>query len=266
MDGPPGVRYRATVEYDGTAYSGFQVQRDRRTIQGELEGALQRLAQADVRVAGAGRTDAGVHARGQTVSFDLDWAHGCDALRRAMNASLPLDIAVSDVDRTRERFHARYSARRRLYVYRLHNAEVRSPLVARHAYHVRGTLDRPSMTQAAACLVGEHDFAAFGQPPSGVSTTRVVFRAELSVECAEDRVGVAPRTGTMLRFEIEANAFLRGMVRRIVGSLLRVGTGAWDVSGFHHVLATKDISLAGPQAPACGLFMWRVSYASQSVD
>ena len=264
--GPLGLRYRATVEYDGTAYSGFQVQRDRPTIQGEVEGALHKVAHTDVRIAGAGRTDSGVHARGQTITFDLDWAHGCAALQRAMNANLPLDIAVSDVSRAPDRFHARYSARRRLYVYRLHNAEVRSPLVGRYAHHIQGPLDRASMDQASACLLGMQDFAAFGQPPSGASTTRVIFRAQLCTEHCGDEVGVAPRTGTILRFEIEANAFLRGMVRRIVGSLLRVGAGTWSVIDFRHVLDSKDISLAGPQAPACGLCLWRVSYTSQSVD
>ena len=254
------LNHRAVVEYDGTDYSGFQIQPDRPTIQGELERALERVTQEPVRVDGAGRTDAGVHARGQVIGFRTAWPHGPAALQRAINAVLPRDISVRDVSLAHERFHARFSAKTRTYVYTIYSGHVRAPLLARYAHHVPERLDREALRKASDALRGEHDFAAFGQAPSGQNTVRAVHRAEWRIGEASAAGIAAAENSRLLRFEIEANAFLRGMVRRIVGTLLLVGRGVLTVSDFAEILSSRDISQAGAPAPACGLCLWRVDY------
>lgn len=253
------TNYRAVVAYDGTEYSGFQIQVDQLTIQGELEKALRRVTQEKLRVHGAGRTDAGVHARGQVISFETAWTHTRADLQRAMNALLPSDIAVRDVAAVDARFHARFSARSRVYVYRFYTCEVRSPLLDRFAYHVSRGLDIKSMRRATIRLVGRHDFAAFGQPTSGDSTVRCVHRADWSMGTG----GPFGRSGgavSQLWLEIEANGFLRGMIRRLVASLVLVGQGRLTVRDFSDILASRDISRPGALAPPCGLCFWCVRY------
>ncbi len=252
--------YRATVAYDGTEYSGFQVQPGRSTIQGELESVLCRLTQEGLRVNGAGRTDAGVHAVGQVVSFRSAWRHSAKDLHRGMNALLPEDIAVRDLSVANEGFHARFSAKSRAYVYKIYESKVRDPVTGRYAHRVACPLDMGRMEAAAEVLVGERDFAAFGQPTCGSQTTRRVF----SARWGEDRVGGSLESITerdrRYHFEIVATGFLRGMVRRLVGTLLEVGAGRQSPREFAEILASREISAAAPPAPACGLFLWRVSY------
>lgn len=255
--------YRAVVEYDGTHYAGFQIQATQPTIQGELERALERVAQEFVRVDGAGRTDAGVHARGQVISFKTRWPYGEQALWRALNAVLPRDIAVQRISIADDNFHARFSARSRTYIYTVYNAPVRAPLLERFAHHCAQALDLQAMQEAATCLQGEHDFAAFGQPPFGENTVRIVYRARWDTMLGSahgDSDVIRPR---LLRFEIEANAFLRGMVRRIVGTLLDVGTGRLAVQDLRAILASRDIQRSSPPVPACGLCLWRVRYGAE---
>ncbi len=252
--------YRAVVEYDGTQYAGFQIQANRPTIQGELERALHCVTQEFVRVNGAGRTDAGVHARGQVINFRTAWPHGDQALRRALNAVLPRDIAVHHIAVADEDFHARFSATSRVYVYTIYNAPTRAPLLERFAYHCAQIIDLQAMREATAYLHGEHDFAAFGQPPFGEGTVRSVCRAAWCVSPAEGQGGLRPR---LLQFEIEANAFLRGMVRRVVGTLLDVGTGRLKVQDVAHILASREIKNSSPPVPACGLCLWHVRYGSE---
>jgi len=259
-DRPAAPNYRAVVEYDGSAYGGFQIQARRATIQGELERVLQQITQEPVRVHGAGRTDAGVHARGQVISFRTTWSRGCDDLQRALNALLPRDIAVRELATADERFHARYSAASRVYLYHVYSSCVRSPLLDRYAYYVASPPDIEAMNCAAALLVGERDVAAFGQAfNERGATIRQVQKAVWR------RVGEAyPLWGAcqadVAQFEIEANAFLRGMVRRVVGTLLAVGGGMLSVEGFAEILASREISRAAPPAPACGLCLWQVHY------
>ncbi len=250
--------YRALVAYDGTDYSGFQIQVGRPTIQGELERALQRLTQAFVRIHGAGRTDAGVHAQAQVISFRAGWGHGPEALQRAMNAVLPRDIAVRGVTPVEEDFHARFSASSRVYLYSVYDGQVRSPLWQRFAHHVAWPLDLAAMNAAAALLIGRHDFAAFGQSPYGENTVRTVHRAGWWIAPP----GQDPNLehGSLWRFEIEADAFLRGMVRRIVGTLLAVGRGEITPREFADILASRDIGQARVSVPACGLCLWCVRY------
>jgi tRNA pseudouridine38-40 synthase len=248
------TRYRATVAYDGTNYFGFQRQVDaQQTIQGELEKALFKLAQASIQVTGAGRTDTGVHARGQVIAFDIaGWRHGEERLQRALNGTLPHDIAVRDVQIAHDGFHPRFDATRRGYRYTILNRPNRSPLRHRYTWHVRQPLDIAAMNAATVYLIGEHDFGTFGTPPHGLNRMRRVFRAEWHRD-DEDCV----------IFSIEATAFLKRMVRSLVGSLRLVGIGSWSVSDFATALQAAERSRAGQSAPPQGLVLEFVSYDLQ---
>lgn len=242
-------RYRATVEYDGSNYCGFQRQvPEQPTIQGELERSLETIAGQVVRVTGAGRTDSGVHACGQVISFDLAWSHGVEALQRALNANLPAAIALTSIGEAAADFHPRFDARRRVYEYYVYNAAVRSPLCRQRSWHISQHLDVAAMNVAAAALVGEHDFATFGQPPQGENTVRTVYRAEWR------------SAGEMLTFVIEGNAFLQRMVRSIVGTLRHVGEGRWTIAEFVDAFRACDRDRAGQTAPPDGLYLTSVIY------
>jgi tRNA pseudouridine38-40 synthase len=243
------VRYRATVEYDGCDFLGFQYQGRGRTVQGELEEAIQRVTQQRMRISAAGRTDAGVHAVGQVVAFDVDWRHSVEDLQRALNAVLPADVAIRDCCVTRSDFHPRYDALWRQYRYTVLNTPERSPLARRYAYHVAEALDVPAMRAASRHLIGSHDFAAFGKPTHGVSTVRQVMQA--------DWLGEAPR----LVFEVTGNAFLRHMVRTLVGTMVQVGRGQRSPDEVAALLASGDRAAAGPPAPAGGLCLMKIGYA-----
>jgi tRNA pseudouridine38-40 synthase len=243
------MRVRAVVAYDGTDYGGFQRQANAPTIQGALEASLTQVTQETITVLAAGRTDAGVHAAGQVIALDTTWRHGVVALQRALNAVLPADIAVRDVEQVEPDFHPRYDARSRHYRYTLYNAPVRWPLERRYSLHVATPLDVDAMQQAARALVGEHDFAAFGRPhKQGGPTVRRMLMTEWG--------GIIPR----LTFDIEANAFLYRMVRSIVGTLLLVGKGEMSVEEFVAVLASCNRDQAGTTAPPHGLCLMEVKY------
>lgn len=242
-------RYRALIEYDGTAYYGFQRQRpEHPTIQGTLEEAIRHLAQQPVTVTGAGRTDSGVHALGQVISFDIDWRHGLEALQRAINANLPADIVILQLNQASPTFHPRFDARRRSYAYHIYNAVVRSPVRRFHSWHVRRSLDVDKMNQAASHLLGQHDFGTFGQPPVGENRVRQLFRAEWK------------REKDLLVFHIEANAFLYRMVRSLVGSMKLVGDDSWTVEDFVAAFRSCDRSQSGTVAPPQGLYLVSVTY------
>jgi tRNA pseudouridine38-40 synthase len=243
------MRVRGVVAYDGTEYSGFQRQANALTVQEVLEAALVQVAQDAVTVLSAGRTDAGVHAIGQVVAFDVAWRHGLGDLWRALNAVLPADVVFLQIEEAAPDFHPRYDARSRRYRYTVYNAPVRWPLSLRYSLHVAVPLNVGAMQQAARLLVGEHDFAAFGQAPKqGEATVRCVMAAEWG--------GESPQ----LNFDIEANAFLYRMVRSIVGTLLQVGRGEMTVEEFAAVLASRDRSQAGPTAQPHGLCLIGVKY------
>lgn len=254
--------FRALVEYDGTNYAGWQVQADRPTVQGTLETTIAQVTQQSVRVTGAGRTDAGVHATGQVVRFDVAWRHTETDLQRAINARLPADVAVRDLQAAAPGFHPRFSARSRVYRYTVWAGAVRSPLRARFVHYVRRPLDVDGMNAAARHLVGWHDFATFGVDPemgSGAGNTqRRVLRAVWQVE--RDAAG----DGHLYRFDIEANAFLRTMVRTITAALLDVGAGRRTVEQFETLLSAAQRGLAPPPAPACGLCLVEVTYECPS--
>lgn len=255
------MRTRAVVSYDGTGYAGFQRQADVSTVQQTLETALEEITQETITILAAGRTDAGVHAMGQVIAFDTSWRHGVDDLQRAMNAVLPSDVVVRCLEEAASDFHPRFDARRRHYRYRIHSGAIRSPLARRYSLHVPYPLDVGAMEEAAQTLVGEHDFATFGQPPQGEVTVRRVFR----VGWEEDSCGGGPFRSRedrecFLRFDIEANAFLYRMVRSIVGTLLDVGQGRMSVGAFKGALASCDRGRAGQTAAAHGLCLMKVTY------
>jgi tRNA pseudouridine38-40 synthase len=233
------------VAYDGTGYAGFQVQKNAPTVQGELERALSGVCDEAVRVTGAGRTDAGVHASGQVIDFRTASALDGETIGRGVNALLPEDIAVSALEPAAENFHARFSATGRTYEYRIRHAPERDPLERRRELHLTGPLDVAAMRDASTRLVGRRDFSSFAAGPGGI---RLVQRA---VWCDQ---------GPQLRFEITADAFLRGMVRAIVGTLLWVGRGKIDSAAFEKILAANDRRVAGPSAPANGLCLIAVGY------
>ncbi|MFQ5610941.1 MAG: tRNA pseudouridine(38-40) synthase TruA [Anaerolineae bacterium] len=241
-------RYGAVLEYDGTDFSGFQIQAEGRTVQGELETALRRVTQVETRVIGAGRTDAGVHASGQVIAFTVPWRHTTQDLQRALNAVLPADVALRTLRPVPGAFHPRFDAIRRTYHYTVLNQPERSPLGRRYACHTPQPLDVEAMRQAGQCLIGRHDFASFGRPPQGNKTVRHVTQAEWVAE------------GPRLTFVISANAFLYRMVRAIVGTLLQVGKGERAPAEMLAILEARERSLAGPLAPACGLCLVEVGY------
>lgn len=246
------MRVRAVVAYDGTGYGGFQRQKNAPSIQAELERALEKLTQTPCSVLASGRTDAGVHAEGQVIAFDTVWRHGLPDLHRAMNAVLPAQIAVKQMEVATPAFHPRYDALRRVYRYTIYRGVVRDPFAARYSLHVERTLNLEAMQAAASMLVGRHDFAAFGSPPVGENTVREVYSATWTQQDA------------WLYFDIEANAFLYRMVRMMVGSLLRVGYDVLSPEAFGEILRGRERRKAGPAVAPQGLCLKHVSYAEET--
>src|SRR5574338_631645 len=199
-------RYKVTLAYDGTQFFGYQRQGSDRTVQLEVETALRQLNWQGRTILSAGRTDTGVHAAGQVISFDLHWSHGLAALQRALNAKLPVDVAVKAVEQAAPDFHPRYNASARCYRYQILFAPHRDPLRDRYVWRIWPPCEVGALQAAARLLHGNHDFAAFGTPPRpGGSTIRTVFQAEWQ-----------PQEEGILWFEVTANAFLYHMVRRMV--------------------------------------------------
>lgn len=254
------MRVRAAIAYDGTDYAGFQRQSDVATVQETIEVALAGVTQEQITIVAAGRTDAGVHALGQVVAFDTDWRHGVAQLHKAMNAVLPSDIAVFELEEADADFHPRFDARRRLYRYRVFNGTIQSPLTRRYSLHVPYSLDADRMHEAAALLVGEHDFATFGQPPQGRATVRRVFSAMWREVFSFGPFDAESGSGVCLEFDIEANAFLYRMVRSVVGTLLEVGQGRMSVQMFKDVFKSGERGQAGKTVEPHGLCLMEVVY------
>jgi tRNA pseudouridine38-40 synthase len=237
-------RFRATVEYDGTEFFGFQAQAETRTVQGELEAALARLS-GGIRqpVMGAGRTDAGVHATGQVIAFTYPGRLSAAALTEALNGMLPPDVAISGLRRAPAGFNPRYAARYREYRYTIWNGP-RSPLRERTSLWVRSELDVTAMTEAATAFEGRHDFSPFGG--ADPQPVRTVHRLRVR------------RAGSTVTIDVRADAFLRGMVRRIVATLLAVGRGELEASAVPGLFEAGRPALGGAAAPARGLCLRRV--------
>jgi len=242
--------YKSIIAYDGTDFQGFQRQTEGlRTVQGVMENALHSLGWQERSITAAGRTDAGVHARGQVITFALDWRHQINSLTRALNANLPPDVAVRQTEIAPQGFHPRFSAQVRRYSYTLISAPVRDPLRERFAWRTWPEPELDAMEAAATMLVGRFDFGAFGQAPSSDGhTIREVFRAQWR------------RKRDVIVFEIEANAFLHHMVRRLVGAMIEVGSGRANANEIRALLDDPKLRWEGRLAAARGLCLEAVIY------
>jgi tRNA pseudouridine38-40 synthase len=256
----------ALVTYDGTDYRGFQAQLDAPTIQGTLEQAIAGWAKPQSRVSGAGRTDTGVHAAGQVVGVTVGWSHPLPKLQDAWNAHLPSSITVRDVVAAPPGFHPRFSAVSRTYRYTVMAGSWatlgKSPLTDRFATYVMQPLDLAAMQAAAALIVGEHDFATFGQPTQGEYTVRRVLSAQWD-EVTESLPALPLSDERRLVLTITANGFLRNMVRCLVGAFLAVGQGIWTVGDVERVLAAANRRYSPPPAPPQGLSLTQVTYPAE---
>ena len=245
------TRVALGIEYDGTAFAGWQSQRAAPAVQSLLEAALSPVAAEPVSLICAGRTDAGVHARAQVAHFDTQARRSARGWVLGANTQLPADISVAWARPVPLHFHARYSAEARTYRYYVFNAPVRSALAARGAAWIRHPLDHERMERATRSLLGSHDFSAFRSAQS--QSHSPIRRLEtLSVR----------RDGEFVIIEITANAFLHHMVRNIAGLLIAIGEGERDPRWAQEVLVSKERSAGGPTAPAQGLYLWSVRYSS----
>jgi tRNA pseudouridine38-40 synthase len=243
------MKIRIILEYDGSNYSGWQLQAGQDSIQARLEAVLERVFSQKVRVHGSGRTDAGVHALGQVAAFELPRQFAPDELMLAMNALLPLDIAIIAAAAIGDDFDPRRDARRRVYEYRVINCERRSAFDFRYAWRVPAPLDLAALNSAARRFVGEHDFAAFRSLGSEEKTTvRRVFASEWS------------REGNRFVYRVEASAFLRHMVRTMVATMIAVGRGRLAAAQVTTLIEARDRALVPASAPPCGLFLVEVRY------
>ena len=244
------MRFKLTVEYDGTDFHGWQRQSNGPSIQAAIEDALAQMLGVETKIRGAGRTDAGVHALGQVAHFDAEARIPLHGYHRGLNALLPRSIAIRSVEEAAPDFDARFSARGKLYRYTLWTAQTRAPMRERYVWHLRRTLDLGEMQRAADLLVGRHDFAAFRAADCERKTTV----RNLS------RLAIARPEPDLVTIEVEADAFLKNMVRILVGTLCECGFGKRDAAGVRRVLDGGDRRLAGVTAPPQGLALVRVDY------
>jgi tRNA pseudouridine38-40 synthase len=258
-----GHFWKLTLAYDGTDYSGWQVQPRRRTIQGELSDALEQVVGERVLPQGSGRTDAGVHALGQVASFQLKADVPAQNLQRALNRTLPSDIRVLKAERAADGFHARHGVLRKTYEYRIYRGDICPPILARYAYALAWPLDLALMDAAAGQVAGRHDFSSFAavepeltqrQNPE-VAPPCPVRTIETSVWHMEDG---------MLFYRVTGQGFLHHMVRNLVGTFIDVGRGHIPPDALPQILAARDRTAAGPTAPARGLFLISVEYATET--
>lgn len=240
---------KLTIEYDGTNYCGWQVQHSRKkSVQGALQEALAGILQEKVLLKGSGRTDAGVHARGQVAHCATSSLIPVANLQRALNAVLPESISIVRAQEAPADFHSRFQASSKIYRYTILNRPYPPALGRQQVYHYAGALDNAAMARAAACLRGRHDFKAFQSSGGRLETIRTV-----------KKISVAKR-GPFLYIDIEADGFLYNMVRIVVGTLIEVGRGRYGPGHMRTILRSRDRKYAGPTAPARGLCLMRVRY------
>jgi tRNA pseudouridine38-40 synthase len=243
------VNIKITIEYDGTRYHGWQVQPTGETVQAVLERALSTFLRNPTRIRGSGRTDAGVHSLGQVANFFSEQEYGPHRIRRALNALTPDDITIKGVEIVADSFDARRDAQSRIYEYHILNRTTASPFYLNRAWHLHEPLDVVAMRRAILCLHGEHDFSSFRAAGcDSAHPVRKVYRTALE-----------PR-GELLVYTIEATAFLRHMVRNIVGTLVEIGCGLRTSQSFGELLEARDRTKAGPTAPPHGLYLVEVRY------
>jgi tRNA pseudouridine38-40 synthase len=240
---------KLTLAYDGTEFHGWQIQPELRTVQGELQEALQKLFNHEVNVTGSGRTDAGVHAHGQVANVETSRTMDTDAVLRGANALLPDEIRVTSVEEVSPEFHARHSARSKTYEYHLWRNAIVSPFHCRYVYAFRYPLDEALIDLGTGYFLGEHDFTSFCATATEVEDrTRIIFDASWE------------RSETTWVFRIRGNGFLQYMVRTIAGTLLQIGQGRLKPEQLPEIFAARDRRLAGPSLPAHGLHLIQVEY------
>lgn len=255
------MRYiKLVIEYDGTNYHGWQSQKSGGTIQDIIGEKILEITGEKVKLTGASRTDAGVHALGQVAVFGTDSSLESEVIMRALNAKLPPDIRILDAKETDRDFHPRYRAVSKSYFYIIAEGKHQSVFLHRYMWYVRTRLDTGSMIEAASFILGEHDFSSFRGTGCGARhPVRTVNSADIS-RLEELSFMTARIKGGFVKIRIEANAFLRHMVRNIVGSLVEVGRGRISPSAFKKILESCDRKTAGPTAPAKGLFLGKITY------
>jgi len=243
------MRIKLIIEYDGTAYGGWQVQDNAPTVQAEIEFALKKLTGQHIGVYGAGRTDSGVHARGQAAHFDIDSSIPPEKFSFVLNTMLPADIRIRSSEQVPETFHARYHAKGKEYVYRIYNAPHASAIERNTTMHVPSPLNMEKMRTAAGYMVGTFDFSAFCAAGSVAKTT---VRSVYAIEITEQ--------SPLIAISVKGNGFLYNMVRIIAGTLIEVGKGKLDPEQLPHIIACGDRKLAGMTAEPQGLTLEQVFY------
>ena len=243
-------KYKCIISYDGTAFAGYQVQPEKRTVQRELEAALEKMHKGEkVKVTASGRTDAGVHAKGQVIHFTSSLVLPAENWRKALNALLPSDIVVLDVKQVSEAFHARFDPVGKEYRYRITRETLRNPFIRNYAYHYPYALNLDAIREAISYLEGTHDFTSFcASNTNVVDKVRTIHKIELNEE------------GDSLTFRFVGTGFLYNMVRILVGTLLEVGSGKRRPLEMEEILVKQDRQFAGKTAPAQGLYLWEVFY------
>lgn len=248
------------LEYDGSNYEGWQSQKSGTTIQDILCERIVSITGNQIRLIGASRTDAGVHALGQVAAFSTNSDLSIDVLKRALNAKLPEDIRILTIGETEGSFNPRFDALKKRYIYLMSTGRNESAFLHKYRWQIKASLDLDAMREAGSLLVGEHDFASLrGSGCSAKTTVRQIHSLEITAIQAMEFMTVSMKCDC-IKISIEANAFLRHMVRNIVGTLVEVGKGKIAVKDVSAILKARDRTKAGPTAPAAGLFLERVFY------
>lgn len=251
------LRYKAKIAYDGTRFSGYQVQPDERTVQGDLEKALTKLAKGqDVRVHGSGRTDAGVHARGQIIHFDFPFEIDPTGLMIGMNTETTAEITILEVDRVDDSFHARYLAKGKKYTYRVDNNRFRDPFLRYYSHYHRYPMNREKVEKALVQLLGTHDFTSFASTHSDKEDKRrTIYQASVEVDESKNE----------WTFTFVGNGFLYNMIRILMGTLLQVADGRREPEQIEKIITAKDREAAGPTLSPVGLCMEEVYYQTKDI-
>ena len=241
------MNIKITVEYIGTRYAGWQKQSGVKTVQSEIEAAIEKITNEKVELNGSGRTDAGVHAYGQVANFHSDTRIPASKIKYALNQHLPKDICIIDSEEVDEEFHARFTAKAKTYLYRIQTGEVKRVFEQDRAYYVKRNLNIVKMQSAAQSLIGEHDFSSFKTEGSSAKNfVRIIYAIEIMQQ------------DDMIEIEVTGNGFLYNMVRIIVGTLVEIGKGKdYDIPA---ILEAKNRVQAGPTAPAHGLYLKSLKY------
>jgi len=242
---------RFVIAYDGTNYAGWQIQKNAKTIQGEIEKALKKILKEKIRLSAAGRTDSGVHARAQVANFKTKKNLPPEKIRPALNAALPEDIRIIETKKVPLKFHSRFDAKGKIYRYTILNSTTSDPFLRNYCHRVPYRLDLSLMRKEAAVLPGRHDFKCF-QRRSASSPIKDTRRTVKKITLKKEK--------NLIHIDIEANGFLHNMVRNIVGTLIEIGRGYLPGGSMRKILSSKDRAKAGPTAPAKGLTLLKVRY------